>query len=683
MTSYGAGPRRSVTRSGVVFVVVATLLALLGSLRGNSWLFVVALLCFTSVAASYVAAPRLDHITVRVRRPRTETTGRASTFHVSVHHDKAGPTHQLCLAPQGADHVVLAVGSGPAGADHGTDITVRGARRGMFDALLLHASALGPFGLSRVDNRSPMALSRVVVPHPDAARVPPRTASDTDGDGARRRVERSGVDVHGLRAWHPGDGSSVHWRSTVRRGTPIVVERETPRDTAVVVLLAGTPGAPGFDALLSRVCGIARSAARDDVSVVLVAEGVIVADGTSGPDTAQLWCAALPDAVPLPSRATIAAAVAAAGRGGRVVVARNTPLPAAWITALSEELAETDVDVLDLVVSTDPPPVPAAATTVAAIEPALRVAASVSVVAGMLGLFVTGLASGALTVVVALALAASTASWVWLPADGPARVARQLASAAAVVLALAPVVSDLSGDDLGSTLAPALGWLAVAQSFGQKSRRDVVVGLALGPVLAVAAAGLMPGPAVLLPLLAAWAAMLVGRSVAAQELMVEGTHATLNPEGVHRDRALVPTVVAVLVSAVVAFLVLPLGSAPVAGQGGASLGPRSAPPDFTGGALDLGARGTLPDQPVFRVAAGGPTLWRATTLDTGTRGFWVTTRETGEVLEPDASGAIRLPADPADSGRPLRAAPRRTRSIPSRGSSSPSWRPGPPSRCPA
>jgi transglutaminase-like putative cysteine protease len=646
-------PARSLTATGGVLVVAAAVLALLGALRQNPWLFVVALLSIATVLVSTAYLPRLDHGNLRLRRPRREVAGRDAEYAVSVEQARSGPAHRVSITPDGAEPVVVAVGASDAGTQDSTAVTVHNRARGSYEGVEIRVSALGPFGLSRSDRATRLSLPRLVLPRADPPVPPPDPTSDAAGDGDRRRIERSGVDVHGLRGWHPGDGSSVHWRSTVRRGTPIVVEREAPRIGCVVVLVAGRPGRPGFEALLSRICGIATRVAHDGGRLVLLAEGHLAVGGDLGTERAQQWCALIPPTLAAPSSATVAAAVAEAGSDGRLIVASTEPMPAAWLDSVRAGAGDVVID--QLVVDVDPP-VEAAPQSPAAIAPnaRMRLVAILSTALGMAALVLTGLATWAQAAFVVLGLGLAGASWLLLGDAALIRRARQGASVIAVALALVPLVSGLNADDLGLVLAPALGWLSVAHAFGQRTRRDVLVGLGLGPVLAVTAAGLAPGPGVLLPLLGAWGAMLVGRAEAVHDLTREGADATLNPRGLRRDRTLVPAVTLALASAVVAFLLLPLGAMPVAdrsaGSGDGELGP--APLELNHGVLDLRARGPLPDTPVFRVREGGPTLWRASTLETLDGSYWTAGRLSNDQLTPDDSGVVRLPADPADSGTP-------------------------------
>jgi transglutaminase-like putative cysteine protease len=124
----------------------------------------------------------------------------------------------------------------------------------------------------------------------------------------------------------------------------------------------------------------------------------------------------------------------------------------------------------------------------------------------------------------------------------------------------------------------------------------------------------------------------------------------------------VPTAAAVLLG-VVAYLVLPLGSAPT--LGGSLLGGPAAQQSaaeraaqvtttYFNGSLDLSARGHLPETPAFDVPVGSDGLWRALTLSQVTDGTWFSTPEQATFSADDA-GRISLPVDPAESGAPATA----------------------------
>jgi len=165
--------------------------------------------------------------------------------------------------------------------------------------------------------------------------------------------DRSGLDVHGIREWRPGDQArQVHWRSTARRGQLVVLEREVPRGGSLTVLVVGPTSQPGFEQLVCVVASTAVAALAAGYAVTLLADqpGLepvhALAAGSQGgsarpgaPGRTQLldWCSAL-EPPGLAGQAATQEALAEAGRGGRLHVAATTA-PAAWWEA-ARRLAE-------------------------------------------------------------------------------------------------------------------------------------------------------------------------------------------------------------------------------------------------------------------------------------------------------------------------------------------------------
>jgi uncharacterized protein (DUF58 family) len=117
------------------------------------------------------------------------------------------------------------------------------------------------------------------------------------GTGHPQR-SRSGLDVHGIREWQPGDGArQVHWRSTARRGRLVVLEREEARGDRLAVCVAGPHGSPDWEVLLSGLASLAVSVARTGRTVMLLAPDPLHPrlDTVTSADQAELltWCAAL------------------------------------------------------------------------------------------------------------------------------------------------------------------------------------------------------------------------------------------------------------------------------------------------------------------------------------------------------------------------------------------------------
>jgi uncharacterized protein (DUF58 family) len=89
-------------------------------------------------------------------------------------------------------------------------------------------------------------------------------------------VPGPGTDVAGVREWRQGDAaSSVHWRSTARRGTLVVRERAAATSRHVVVALACGSDAPDWEDVIAAAAGACRAAqlAGDRLTLWVWADG--------------------------------------------------------------------------------------------------------------------------------------------------------------------------------------------------------------------------------------------------------------------------------------------------------------------------------------------------------------------------------------------------------------------------
>jgi uncharacterized protein (DUF58 family) len=148
-----------------------------------------------------------------------------------------------------------------------------------------------------------------------------------DAAGGDAAPSRHGLDPAGIRDWRPGDSTrQVHWRSTARRGHPVVVEREEERGPRLAVVVTGPARAPDWERLVAAVAATAVDAAGRGRPVALLAGQPGLGAVYDGSATALLdWCAALVDPGP-PDVATLRDAAGWAGRDGDILLAA----PADW-----------------------------------------------------------------------------------------------------------------------------------------------------------------------------------------------------------------------------------------------------------------------------------------------------------------------------------------------------------------
>jgi len=259
--------------------------------------------------------------------------------------------------------------------------------------------------------------------------------------------------------------------------------------------------------------------------------------------------------------------------------------------------------------------------------------------AGLLG-FVALAGGGLLSIPTAGLAGAAYVAASYAPIALPERrqLALRKAASVSVLLIVAAAaalraVSGLAGGEavigIGTTLAVLVSGLQVAHALLLDARRDLAVGLTIGAFTIVLAAGLVPGPGILVPLVAAWPTVIVAAILAHRLEQVGSVVATAASPAGSRRGAVGPTaaiVAAAMAAGLAVFLVLPQptgihphgfgtgGSATSDGSGGIPVSRDAF--YYSGGVMDLRARGALGNQPVALVPASSPLLWSDTVLST-------------------------------------------------------------------
>ena len=131
----------------------------------------------------------------------------------------------------------------PAGRTQRTAYRHQVARRGLLRLTGVRLSTKFPFGLFRKSRVLDLVEDLVVFPELRRT-VPPLLARDDRG-GEQARPERGrGGDFHGLRSYREGDDlRDIHWRTSARRGRPMV--REYDQESARRMTLLLDNGVPG------------------------------------------------------------------------------------------------------------------------------------------------------------------------------------------------------------------------------------------------------------------------------------------------------------------------------------------------------------------------------------------------------------------------------------------------------
>ena len=324
------------TRLGVLPLVGAGALGGLATVTGDAWLLLLSSACVGLVVGARILRPRLDGVDVVVTTPPRVSIGDdvVSQVHVCNRGRRTLPTTRLTHHVDGLEDVtVLVDGVGPGGCVEAT-VTRRACARAVAQAGGVTLTSSAPLGLVQVELGSAVAQDLVV--HPAVARVPPAppgSGDDAFGEPAR---SRSGLDVHGIRDWRPGDDmTQVHWRSTARRGRLVVLEREEPRGGRLSLCVVGPDGTDDWEPLVGAVASLAVATVRTGRPVRLLASDPTSPHWRERTCTQDLevldWCAALGTVRPpdLPSLGRLAGHL---GRG-ELTVALTRGARAWWDVA--------------------------------------------------------------------------------------------------------------------------------------------------------------------------------------------------------------------------------------------------------------------------------------------------------------------------------------------------------------
>jgi uncharacterized protein (DUF58 family) len=152
------------------------------------------------------------------------------------------------------------------------------SRRGLHHVGPLTTTVEDPFGLARRTRRDSQVLSVIVLPHTSTLATMPPAPGDEPEHGTHSLTSASTVDEEfaALRDYVPGDDvRRIHWRSTARRGAPVVRQFDVPwqrRTTVVLDLRAGTDDA-SFERAVSAAASVVLLASRRDELVRLMTTG--------------------------------------------------------------------------------------------------------------------------------------------------------------------------------------------------------------------------------------------------------------------------------------------------------------------------------------------------------------------------------------------------------------------------
>jgi len=145
-------------------------------------------------------------------------------------------------------------------------------RRSWTDGQLVVLTTSVPFGMIRRTRRLRLPVTAVVHPAPRDPMTEPARGGD-GGDHPAGSPARTGFEVHSTRHFRPGDSlRRVHWRSTARTGSLIVVEPERAVNRRLALLVTGEASSEGWEGMLARAAATAVAAAGQGREIMLWAD---------------------------------------------------------------------------------------------------------------------------------------------------------------------------------------------------------------------------------------------------------------------------------------------------------------------------------------------------------------------------------------------------------------------------
>lgn len=332
-----------------VAVGAAGVLQLLGRTTGSSWLALASAAVGVLPIVAVLLRPRLDDLQVERLLHGRGAVGASiqTTLVVTNRGRRSSPALSVCDLLPGHEHVHVDVPplspGGSASAQLARAVQARTASLG--GRITLTASS--PVGM--LTARRDVAMSGEVRAYPEPVPAPSLRPSGGVGTPARSRSQPgSGVELLGLRDWRPGDGGrAVSARASARHGRPLVRERERDAEPALVVLLmpiAVDTDPPVREAALAAAATLAMEASRRGRPV-----SVLGPPGPQRPRGRQVLDAfAAADLIVPESASSMSAALAAAGRGGQLVIVVSCPIEAKTAAAAHRRAAAAGCELVIL-----------------------------------------------------------------------------------------------------------------------------------------------------------------------------------------------------------------------------------------------------------------------------------------------------------------------------------------------
>ncbi|HSU17811.1 DUF58 domain-containing protein [Longimicrobium sp.] len=279
-------PRRlRFSRAGGVFTCGTLLLGFAAVGTGNNLLYLVlgAMLGFITLSG-WLSEQMIRRVEVRRRPPRGLTAGHPARIAYEVRNDKRRLPSLAVEVGEAALPGRAWVPSVEPGATAVARAEVVFTTRGVFPLETVTLATSFPFGLFRKERDVEIPGEAVVWPRHDLPVREPRPAGERVRRAGESFAGAAGArgEYRGLRPYRAGDDPrDVHWRTTARRGEPVIREYERDRSRALWICLdlRAEPGGLAESAV-EIAASLAGAASRRGEPFALATADARVSPGT-------------------------------------------------------------------------------------------------------------------------------------------------------------------------------------------------------------------------------------------------------------------------------------------------------------------------------------------------------------------------------------------------------------------
>jgi len=322
----------SLTRDGAVGLVVIPMLFMLAARSHNVWVQGAACALTAVYVVSWLTAAFIAGCTYTIFLDTVLVVGVPTRVRFRVHNKSRWRSlpvvveYSLVADRDLLPPMTVYCDPLPAGAHTDLELTVTPQARGEAVNGCWSVQRVGAFGL--VSSRLTRTAKRHVVVAPPFAEPIELPLRGGARPGRGRVVP--GLDVWAAREWRPGDAvRHVHWRSTARTGSLMVIERAEQAHGSLVVLIVGLAGEPQFEAQLAVAAATAERAITEGADCYVWLEQSN-GGGCGGRRTHESYLVpfARAEAAVLPSERGLAHLAAHVDSGVLLVVASRSLVPA-------------------------------------------------------------------------------------------------------------------------------------------------------------------------------------------------------------------------------------------------------------------------------------------------------------------------------------------------------------------